>query len=156
MVICMICANCGGTIHVNQPCEDCKISYDDMLNGISHEEIKRLFKKLDDAMKRHRDATLEASLLACELENSSFILPIHVMEDSLGFVLVESEKNKNFLAVFTDMEAYSRFDGDTTPTTNSFKRILDILDENISGIVINPFDEVSCALDKEYFEKFFK
>ena len=92
----MICANCGGTIHVNKPCKDCGISYDDMMNNISHEEMKRLFRKFGDIQMNHEEMFIEESLMACELENSSLILSAQITENLLGYISVpnpEGEEN---------------------------------------------------------------
>ena len=47
----MICASCGGTIHVNQACEDCGIEYMEMLNAINIWETLRLTKAFSDGQK---------------------------------------------------------------------------------------------------------
>lgn len=52
-----------------------------MINGISHPEMKRLFKRIKKQQENHADTMMEESLMACELLNSSLILPIRKNED---------------------------------------------------------------------------
>lgn len=152
----MICANCGGTIHVNSPCEDCKISYEDMINNISHMEMKRLFKKMYTLMQDHQDITLEESLLACELENSSFILPTLLKEDDLGIIQLPNNDGKKYIALCTDIEEFKKFKNDElTPITNSWSNLLKLLNDNCEGFVINVFSE-ECVLSRKYLDDFFK
>ena len=72
----MKCTNCGGTIHINEACTKCGIAYDDMINSIEHPEIKRLFKTIEKRQNNREGIEMEESLMACELLNSSMILPI--------------------------------------------------------------------------------
>lgn len=149
----MRCANCGGVIHLGKSCENCGISYDDMLETIHHDEMLKLFKKLKKLIDKHRDISLEASLLACELHNSSLIVPAIEVDGHLRYFPLLSEKDEVFLPVFTDMETFSHFPEKVIPMTNSFDMVLDLYFE---GIVINPNEEYNCTLEMEYIDKFFR
>ena len=89
----MRCAKCGGLIHLDEDCPECGIGYREMLEGISHEEMRRLFKKIDELEGECRCIDLEASLMACELENSSLILPASMDGDNMGFVQLPGPNN---------------------------------------------------------------
>ncbi len=110
-----------------------------MLNDISHEEMKRIIKRIDESNNRNID--LETSLMACELLNSSIILPAQVEQDSMGIVELPGIKNKKFIAVVTDMDEFNKGFEKLTPLTNSWRRFLDLLDDDVEGFVINPFGE---------------
>ena len=149
----MICASCGGTIHVNESCKDCGIEFKRMLNDISHGEMKRLFKRIDENNSRNID--LEASLMACELLNSSLILPACIENDRLGIVQLPGIKNRKFIAVVTDMDEFNQGFKSLTPLTNSWQRLLDLLDDDVEGFVINPFGEC-CYLGRDFLNPYFE
>jgi hypothetical protein len=151
----MICASCGGTIHVNQACEDCGIKYMEMLNGIQHHEMKRLFKKIEEIQKHHGNIDMEASLMACELANASLILPAQIDDNSMGIVELPGPKNKKFIALATDMDEFNKGFEDLTPLTNPWNIILDLLHDDVEGFVINPFDEV-VFLGRSFLNPFFE
>ena len=144
----MKCASCGGHISLNEPCSKCGIEYDDMLKGISHAEMRNLFIRIGKLQENHESFDIEASLLACELENSSLIVPAIQIDGSFYPHPVMDENNNAF------MDAFSRFPAETVPFTNSFDEVLKIA-FNFDGLVINVNDEV-CSLEKDYLEAFFK
>ena len=150
----MICANCGGTIHVNKPCKDCGISYDDMMNNISHEEMKRLFRKFGDIQMNQEEMFIEESLMACELENSSLILPAQITENSVGYISVPNPEGEGkFIVLCTDMDEFRNFEEDFTPLTNSWKCFMLLLDDD-EGFAINIFGEC-CVLGRGFLDQYF-
>ena len=149
----MRCANCGGTIHVNEPCCDCGIDYKTMMNGISHNELKRLFKIIKE--KENQDFTYEMSLAACELENSSMILPVMIDGDSRGIVELPGIRNMKFIAIATDMEEFDKCFEDFTPMTNSWDMFMDLLYDGVEGFVVNPLGE-TCFLGRNFLIPFFE
>lgn len=151
----MRCANCGGTIHVNEPCEDCGIAYDEMLENITHTEMRHLFKKIDELQENHRNFDIEASLMACELLNSSLILPAQLDDNSLGFINLPGPDDNNYIVLCTDMDEFRKFKNDFTPLTNSWKTFLTLLDEGSDGFLINLHDE-ACFLAKPFIDQFFR
>ena len=150
----MRCAKCGGLIHLDEPCQECKIDYREMLEGISHEEMRRLFKKIEELESGCRNIDLEASLMACELENSSLILPASMDEDNMGFVQLPGPNKREYIALCTDMDEFRKCFDDLTPLTNSWKQQLTLLKGGADGFVINPMGEV-CFLEKEYIQRYF-
>ena len=151
----MICANCGGTIHIGKPCEDCGIEYKTMINSIRHPEMKRLFKKIDEIQTRHGNIDIESSLMACELLNSSLILPAKVEKDALGIVELPGPKNKKFIALATDMDEFNKGFEELTPLTNSWNLFLDLLHDGVEGFVINPFSE-AVVLGRGFLNPYFE
>lgn len=151
----MRCANCGGTIHVNEPCVDCGIAYDEMLANISHDEMRRLFARIEELMENHKSIDIEASLMACELLNSSLILPAQIGDDSLGFLRIPGFDDNYYVVFCTDMNEFEKFKSDFTPLTNSWRMFLELLEEESDGIVINLFDE-ACFLGKPFIDQFFR
>lgn len=137
----MKCANCGGKTHYKKPCEDCGIEYMDMLEDISHPEIKRIIKRVEDIQDNHGDIYLEASLMACELENSSLIVAGTVDEEGFELVHVPGPEDKLFIVLCTDMDEYRKCDYDMIPMTNSWEHVLGLLREEVEGFVINPLGE---------------
>ena len=150
----MRCAKCGGMIHVDEPCQECGIDYREMLEGISHEEMRRLFKRIDDLECGCQSIDLEASLMACELESSSLILPASMDEDNTGFVQLPGPNNREYIALCTDMDEFRKCFDELTPLTNSWKRQLALLEGGADGFVINPQGEV-CFLEMEFLKRFF-
>ena len=150
----MRCASCGGNILWDEPCDRCGIEYDEMLANISHPEMRRLFKRIDEMQDCCCDISLEASLMACELENSSLILPAMIDGDSWGIVQLPGPKKKEYIALCTDMEEFNKCFSQLTPLTNSWKRQLELLEAGADGFVINPLGEV-CFLEREYLDRYF-
>ena len=150
----MRCSKCGGLIHLDEPCQECGIDYREMLEGISHEEMRRLFKKIEELESGCRNIDLEASLMACELENSSLILAASMDEDNMGFVQLPGPNKREYIALCTDMDEFRKCFDDLTPLTNSWKQQLTLLKGGADGFVINPLGEV-CFLEKEYIQRFF-
>ena len=150
----MRCAKCGGMIHIDEKCEDCGVDYREMLEGISHDEMRNLFKKIKELESEHKSIDLEASLMACELENSSLILPASFEEDCTGFVQLPGPKNKQYIALCTDMDEFRKCFDELTPLTNSWKRQLKLLECGAEGFVINPMGEV-CFLEMEFIKRYF-
>lgn len=150
----MICPECGGTIHLDEPCEKCGVGYREMLEGISHDEMKRLFKKIEELEGGCCAIDIEASLMACELENSSLILPARMGEDSLGFVQLPGPRKREYIALCTDMDEFRKCFDELTPLTNPWKRQLTLLEGGADGFVINPLGEV-CFLEMEFIRRFF-
>ena len=151
----MRCASCGGTIDVDEHCEDCGIDYMDMLNAIEHREMKRLFVKMEEMIRNHEDVTLESSLLACEFENSSFILPVILDEDSISVINLPGPDNNNYIAILTDMDEFRNpFFENITPLTNSWEAILTLRNDASNGFVINPLNE-AVVISNEYLKDYF-
>ena len=151
----MKCANCGGTIRVNQPCEDCGIAYDEMLANISHDEMRRLFKRIEELEENRKSIDIEASLMACELVNSSLILPAQIEGNSFGFIQIPGPDDNLYIVLCTDMGEFDKFKSRFTPLTNSWKKFLKLLDEGADGFVVNLFDEV-CFLGKPFIDQYFR
>ena len=150
----MRCAKCGGIIHLDERCEKCGIDYREMLEGISHDEMRRLFKKIEEQENCCGITDLEASLMACELANSSLILPGRFNDDGLGFVQLPGPNKREYIALCTDMDEYRKCFDELTPLTNPWKYQLTLLEGGADGFVINPQGEV-CFLEKEYIQRFF-
>lgn len=150
----MRCAICGGAIDLNETCKGCGIEYDEMLEGISHPEMRRLFKRIEEKQDCCSHFDLEASLMACELENSSLILPAHIDGDKWGVVQLPGPKKRQYIALCTDMEEFNKCFSELTPLTNPWKNQLLLLESGADGFVINPAGEV-CYLEGEYLDRFF-
>lgn len=150
----MICASCGGTIHVNESCRDCRIGYDEMLDSISHDEMRRLFAKIESQGECCRNSDIEASLMACELVSSSLIIPAQVDGDSFGVVELPGPGGKRYIALCTDMEEYHKGFDEITPLTNSWRMIVKLLHKGCGGFLINPFGE-ACIIEMDFIKQFF-
>ena len=151
----MICPKCGGRITVKSNCEKCKISYDEMISSIRHDEMKRLFLKADELIRHHKSIELEESLLACELANSSLLIPVIRVDGGLKVRTIPHPiTNKDFIMLFTDKEEYDKCEKKIDPMTNPFRHIIPLLDDEVEGFVINA-GGVSCELPRKYIDKFF-
>ena len=150
----MRCPNCGGMIYPNEACNDCGIEYDEMINGISHPEMRKLFKRIEKLENNRESIEIESSLMACELENSSLILPARIDEDTWGFVVLPGPENRQYIALCTDMDEFNKCFGELMPLTNSWKRQLELLEGGADGFVINPMGEV-CFLEREFLDRYF-
>ena len=150
----MRCPNCGGMVHPNEPCQDCKTEYDKLIDDISHPEMRKLFKKIKKLENDGESIEIESSLMACELENSSLILPARIDGDNWGFVVLPGPNDRQYIALCTDKEEYDKCFSDLTPLTNSWKRQLGLLAIGADGFVINPAGEV-CFLEREFLDRYF-
>ncbi|WP_405293940.1 hypothetical protein [Methanobrevibacter sp.] len=150
----MICANCGGKIHYKKPCSDCGIEYMDMLKGITHPEMKRIFKRMEKIQSEHGDLNLETSLMACELVNSSLIVACRLGDEGLEIVFLPGPKGRQFIALCTDMDEYGKCFDDLIPMTNPWKHVLDLLTEDVEGFVINPLGEC-CFIGRGLLDEYF-
>ena len=150
----MICPKCGGNFSVDERCQRCRTSYSEIISGIRHDEMKRLFVKIDDLMKSRRNFKIEESLLACELLNSSLLIPLTIVNDELGVVTVENGRGRRFMLLFTDKEEYDKSISDIQPRTNPFRVILDLLEDGIEGFLINA-GGVTCELTRKFLNLYF-
>ena len=149
----MICPKWGGNFSLNQNCERCNTPYSEIIEDIRHDEMKRLFLKMDELMESHKSIEIEESLLACELINSSLLVPITIIDDSLS-VLTVKDKKRNYILLFTDKEEYDKNNKDIPARTNPFRTILDLMDDHIDGFIIN-IASVACEIPRKYLEKYF-
>ena len=79
---------------------------------------------MNELMESHKSIDIEESLLACELINSSLLVPITIIDDSLS-VLTVKDKKRNYILLFTDKEEYDKNNKDIPARTNPFRTILD-------------------------------
>ena len=149
----MICPKCGGNFSINQNCQKCNTAYSEIIADIRHDEMKRLFIKMGELMENHKSIDIEESLLACELINSSLLVPITITDDSLS-VLTTKDKKGNYILLFTDKEEYDKNNNEIPARTNPFREILDLMDEHVDGFIIN-IASVACEIPRKYLEKYF-
>lgn len=150
----MICAKCGGTIHINEACTKCGIAYDEMINSIEHPEIKRLFKTIEKRQNNHEDILIEESLMACELLNSSMILPIRLNDKGMDALQIPGPDGKTYLAIFTDIDEFKLGNVEMTPVTNSWSLLMDLLNDNLNGFIINVFGE-AVIFTRQFLDVYF-
>ena len=150
----MICPKCGGNFHLNESCQKCRTPYSAVIEGIRHDEMKNLFLKIEDLMNNHRNFDIEESLLACELANSSFLIPLIIEDNKIGVMSIKDNRNRIFMLLFTDKEEYDKRVKDIPPRTNSFRLLLDLLEDDIEGFVIN-IEGVTCELPRKFLNKYF-
>ena len=151
----MICASCGGIIHIDEPCTKCSIAYDDMINSIRHQEIKRLFQTIEKRQNNREGIEMEESLMACELVNSSMILPIRLTDNGMDALQIPGPDGKLYLAIFTDIEEFRLGNVEMTPVTNSWKLLIDLLNDSLNGFVVNVFGE-AVIFTREFLDLYFK
>ena len=150
----MICPKCGGNISVNENCSKCGVSYDKMIDDISHDEMIRLLNRIYELMSQHKNIEIEASLLACELVNSSLLVPVDMHDDHMSVAGVQNFNGKKFIMLFTDSEEYDKCNFNYKPRTNPFYRILELLEDDLDGFVINA-GSMQCELSREYLKTYF-
>lgn len=151
----MICANCGeGMVHQDKPCDNCGIGYDEMIDAIRHDELIRLIERMDGKACCIESIEIEESLLACELWNAHFLVPIQTVDGKLAAMTVEDQKGKNYILIFTDRKEYDKIDSDIAPATNPFDICLDLLDEKFEGFVIN-IENQAFDLSRRFLERYF-
>ena len=150
----MICAKCGGTIHINEACTKCGIAYDEMINSIEHPEIKRLFKTIEKRQNNREGIEMEESLMACELLNSSMILPIRLNDKGMDALQIPGPDGKTYLAIFTDIDEFKLGNVDMTPVTNSWSLLMDLLNDNLNGFIINVFGE-AVIFTRQFLDVYF-
>ena len=124
------------------------------MSEYNHDEMKRLFGKIRDAIKNREDLTLLKSLLACELANSNLLIPELLMEDKEILNEIAGPNNKVYIPLFTEEEELKNVEG-IELTRKPFNRILQLLDDNVYGISINPYG-VNCILEMDYLKEFFE
>ena len=150
----MICPKCGGIIHVDENCDKCGIDYHEMIDSIRHDEMKKLFVKIEELQLEHKRIGIEESLFAVELINSSLLIPLDVTDNRLSIMTVSDGKH-DFILLFTDKDAYETYvKEDIKPRTNPFNMILDLLDDDFEGFLINLGSE-TCAIGRKFLDKYF-
>ncbi len=125
-----------------------------MINGISHPEMKRLFKRIKKQQENHADTMMEESLMACELLNSSLILPIRKNEDIREVLQIPCPGGKIYLGVFTDAEEFRKGNVEMTLFTNSWEMLFKLIGCGVDGLVINVFDE-AVFIGKDFLDQYF-
>jgi hypothetical protein len=101
-----------------------------MNRTITHKNLKRQFDIFEQ--------TEEIDDLFLELEFSTLLLPIDIDKDELVFPLIMFG-DKNYVPVFTDVHEFKKLysDGKYSLVPYDFNFYLDLLDEDIDGIVID-------------------
>lgn len=101
-----------------------------MNRTVTHKHLKRQFEIFEK--------TEEIEYLLMELEFSTLLLPIDIENGTLTFPLLIIE-DEMYAPVFTDVYEYDKlnFPENFILTPNEFDFYLNLLDENIDGIIIN-------------------
>ena len=134
----MICAKCGGEIHIDAECKGCGIGYNEMIDSIEHNEIKRILVKLNDSNHHGESYEIEMSLLACELMNSSLLFLVRDLGDGKAGLVCMSVDRHKFVPLFTDIGECEKYAGeDDLVSTGPFDVVLSLLDSDFDGFVIN-------------------
>ena len=94
--------------------------------------------------------------MACELSNSSLILPaeVDVENNVFSFITIPGPNRGEYVPLCTDsreLEKYTGYDA----LTHSWQFLCGWLAEDLEGFVINAFDEC-CFIGRPYIESFFK
>ena len=151
----MICAKCGeGMVHQDKPCDNCGIEYEEMIDSIRHDELIMLIEKMDQKACCIENMDLDESLLACELWNAHFLVPVQKADGKLAAMTVEDKKGKNYILLFTDRNEYDKIKSEIDPATNPFDICLDLLDDRIEGFVIN-VENQAFELSRRFLERYF-
>ena len=114
--------------------------------------MKRLFKKIEKHQDEHTNIIIKESLMACELANSSLILPARLEDDCLGVIRMPVKGRGHYLVVCTDMEEFESL-GSFTPLTNSWHRFLELLEDG-DGVAINIKSD-ACFLENKFLKQYF-
>ena len=147
----MICAKCGGEILLNESCDNCGIGYEEMINCIDHSEMKRLFKRIE---KNHENTEIDESLMACELLNSTLILPIRESPEGRAVLQIPGPGGKRYIGIFTDIDEFKRGNVEMTLFTSSWSMLMDLLGGDVEGFVINVFGE-GVFLGGDFLDEYF-
>ena len=101
-----------------------------MNRTVTHKHLKRQFEIFEK--------TEEIEDLLMELEFSTLLMPIDIENDTLSFPLLIIE-DEMYAPVFTDVYEYDKlnFPENFILTPNKFDFYLNLLNENIDGIIIN-------------------
>lgn len=116
--------------------------------------MKQLFLKIGDLITKRENFQLEESLLACELLNSSLLIPIIINDDEKLEIKTVEFNRKNYILLFTDLEEYDKIISDIVPRTNPFRVLLDLLDDDVEGFIIN-FAGEGCELSRKFIDHYF-
>ena len=150
----MICASCGGEIRKNERCSGCGIEYKEMISDIHHDELKRLLERMDEMDSRHESLDLEESLLACELANSHFLVPVEVKDGGMLVGTLKTPDGRDYIKIYTDLEEYDRAGSSMEPVSNPFRLLLALLPEDCGGFIINSAS-CACSVTRNYLDDFF-
>jgi hypothetical protein len=151
----MICPKCGGTIHIDESCEKCGISYSEMIDSISHDEMLKLLDKLRKKMQNYENTDIEESLLAVELMNSSLLVPINLTDKGFSVMTASYDEGHEFIMVFTDKSEYEKHDNTNYRLViNPFQDLLQLVGNDVEGFAIN-MGSNGCFLNREFLDKYF-
>lgn len=101
-----------------------------MTRTITHKHLKRQFEIFEE--------TEDLDNLFAELEFSTLLLPVSTENNALSFPILRAG-GKRYAPVFTDLHEYNKFyfgEGFTL-VPNDFNFYIDLLDEDIDGIIID-------------------
>ena len=101
-----------------------------MIRTVTHKYLKRQFENFEK--------TEEVDDLLAELQFSTLILPISMENGSFNFPAVSFE-DENYAPVFTDIYEYDKlnFSDDFIPVANDFDFYMNLLEEDVDGIVVD-------------------
>lgn len=117
--------------------------------------MKRLFKKMDKLQENHENTEFEESLLACELLNSTMILPIRDNLEGRVMLQIPGPGGKNYIGIFTDLEEFKKGKVEMTVFTSSWSMLMDLLGGDVDGFVINLFGE-GVFLGSDFLDDYFR
>ena len=143
----MICPACGGNVYSNRDCDRCGITYGDMIGSIRHDSMRELISK--DTL-----SPSDELVLANELRISSFLVPATVIGGRVNVMTAEDEEGRNYILLFTDRGEYDKNQRNHNSITNPFNEVLDLLDEQFEGFVININSE-AYGVDRKFLDKHF-
>ena len=150
----MFCIKCGGEIRADLPCTGCGMQYDEMMAGIHHEELIKLFERISVLESNNESTEIEQSLLACELANSHLLVSVRIDGGNLHFATTPDEDGNQFIMLFTDRDEYDKVGFKNNPVTVPFREYVRIVGPDCAGFVIN-VRTFPCCIPKEFLEKFF-
>ena len=150
----MFCIKCGGEIRADKPCTGCGMKYDEMMDSISHEDLIRLFERIEELESGKKSTELEQSLLACELLNSHLLVCVEIMGETLHFASTPDVNGNQFIMLFTDRAEYDKVGFKKNPVTVPFEEYVKIVGRDCAGFVVNVRSS-ACCIPVAFLEKYF-
>ena len=151
----MNCTRCGGTIYLDESCKKCGISFEDMIDSVSHEEMLNLLKKLRKMMQNNEDTEIEESLLAVELINSNLLVPTCLTDRGFSVMTASYDKGREFIMAFTDVGKYERYEDTKYQILPwPFRALMELVENGVDGLIINSGSD-GCMIDETFIKSYF-
>ena len=150
----MMCMKCGGILHPNETCQDCGADYKEQIQSVRHDEMRKLFLKIEKTEKANEYSEVEESLMAAEVANSHLLVAVDFVGRRMMVKSFRDGDGKIYILLFTDLEEYEKMNYDVPAQAMPISLLAPLLGKKYAGFIVNVKSE-AVFLTRKFVEKYF-